>query len=65
MRGLKIGSIVMINQPNIHKKLSENRERNKKKRRRGNENLSFSDYVNLMRHYSYYRGRGGAIKQKK
>lgn len=38
-----------------------------KERRRGDkeENLSFFDVMDLMKHDSYYRGKGGAIKQRR
>ncbi|NFC76736.1 hypothetical protein FDF69_07890 [Clostridium sporogenes] len=62
---MKVGRIIETQQPGIHKQLNKNRKQNKKKSRRGKENLSFSDYVEMMKHDSYYRGRGGVIKQRK
>lgn len=49
---LKIEKILKIQQPGIHKQLNKNRKQNKKKSRRGKkeENLSFSDVMNLMSH---------------
>ncbi|KIN79937.1 hypothetical protein SD74_18170 [Clostridium botulinum] len=66
MRGLKVGKIIEIQQPGIHKQLNKNRKQNNKKCRRGKkeENLSFSDVMDLMKHDSYCRGRGGSIKQR-
>ncbi|MBN3361669.1 hypothetical protein CF064_05700 [Clostridium botulinum] len=65
MGGLKVGKIIETQQPGIHKQLNKNRKQNKKKSRRGKkeENLSFSDVMELMRHDSYKRCKGGAIKQ--
>lgn len=65
MRGLKVGKIIEIQQPGMHKKLNKNRKQNNKKRRRGKkEDLSFSDVMDLMSHDSYSRGKGGSIKQR-
>ncbi|KGI45300.1 hypothetical protein KY55_01310 [Clostridium tetani] len=64
MRGVKIEKIIKAQQPNIHKQLNKNRKQNKKKSRKEGEHLSFSDVMELMRHDSYYRGKGGALKQK-
>ncbi|MBY6900206.1 hypothetical protein [Clostridium botulinum] len=62
---MKVGKIIEKQQPGIHKQLNKNRKQNKKKRRRGKkENLSFSNVVELMQHDSYYRGKGGVIKQR-
>ncbi|AUN06858.1 hypothetical protein [Clostridium botulinum] len=63
---LKIEKILKIQQPGIHKQLNKNRNQNKKKSRRGKkeENLSFSDVMDLMSHDSYCRGKGGRIKQR-
>lgn len=63
---MKVGKIIETQQPGIHKQLSKDRKQNNKKRRRGKqeENLSFSDVVELMQHDSYCRGRGGSIKQR-
>ncbi|APQ95682.1 hypothetical protein [Clostridium botulinum] len=62
---MKVGKIIETQQPGIHKQLNKNRKQNKKKSRRGKkeENLSFSDVMELMRHDSYKRCKGGAIKQ--
>lgn len=60
-----MGKIIEAQQPGIHKELKKNRKHNKKKCRRGkNKDLSFSDVMNLMKHDSYCRGRGGSIKQR-
>ncbi|RXI46279.1 hypothetical protein DP145_06805 [Clostridium tetani] len=63
---MKIGNIIKTQQPDIHKRLrQQNRKQNKKKSGRGKqEHLSFSDVMELMRHDSYYRGKGGALKQR-
>ncbi|NEZ47945.1 hypothetical protein FDF74_12210 [Clostridium niameyense] len=62
---MKVGKIIEAQQPGVHKNLNRGRKHNRKKSRRGNkENLSFSDVMNLMKHDSYRRGRGGSIKQK-
>ena len=53
MRGVKIENIIKIQQPNIHKQLKEEIE-----------HLSFNDFKNMMKHDSYYRGKGGAIRQR-
>ncbi|MGU9539630.1 hypothetical protein ACQX0N_11760 [Clostridium tepidum] len=60
---MKVEKIIKTQQPDIHKKLNENRKQ-KKKSRRGKEHLSFNDVMELMKHDSYYRGKGGALKQK-
>ncbi|AUN22263.1 hypothetical protein RSJ22_12785 [Clostridium botulinum] len=63
---MKVGKIIETQQPVIHKQLNKNRKQNSKKRRRGKqeENLSFSDVMDLMKHDSYYRGKGGALRQR-
>ncbi|APU61211.1 hypothetical protein HYH82_06650 [Clostridium botulinum] len=62
---MKVGKIIEIQQPGMHKKLNKNRKQNNKKRRRGKkEDLSFSDVMDLMSHDSYSRGKGGSIKQR-
>ncbi|EQB4335437.1 hypothetical protein ACYJ2V_001124 [Clostridium botulinum] len=63
---MRIEKILKTQQPSTHKQLNKNRKQNKKKHRRGKqeENLSFSDVVELMQHDSYYRGKGGGIKQR-
>ncbi len=64
---MKIGEILGENQAEVYKKLNKNIK--KRRGRRGkhskNRELSFSDFENMMKHDSYYRGKGGAIKQKK
>ncbi|BAQ36305.1 hypothetical protein CBB2_3302 [Clostridium botulinum] len=61
---LKIEKILKIQQPGIHKQLNKNRNQNKKKSRRGKkEDLSFSDYVQMMKHDSYKRYKG-ALRQR-
>lgn len=61
---MRIEKILKTQQPSTHKQLNKNRKQDKKKSRRGKkENLSFSDYVEMMKHDSYYRGNGGAVKQ--
>ncbi|NFQ84168.1 hypothetical protein FDG04_02320 [Clostridium sporogenes] len=58
---MRIEKILKTQQPNTHKQLNKD-----KKRRRGKkEDLSFSDVMELMQHDSYYRGKGGAIKQRR
>ncbi|MBD5587654.1 hypothetical protein FDF50_19270 [Clostridium botulinum] len=68
---MKVGKIIETQQPGIHKELNKNKKHNNKKHnnkkhRRGKqeENLSFSDVMDLMKHDSYCRGRGGRIKQR-
>ncbi|KEI75896.1 hypothetical protein [Clostridium botulinum] len=63
---MRIEKILKTQQPNTHRKLNKNRKQNNKKRRRGKqeENLSFSDVMDLMKHDSYYRGKGGALRQR-
>lgn len=63
---MRIEKILKTQQPNTHKQLNKNRKQNNKKRRRGKqeENLSFSDVMDLMKHDSYCRGKGGGIKQR-
>lgn len=62
---MKVGKIIEVQQPNTHKQLNKKRKQNNKKRRRGKqEDLSFNDVMELMQHDSYYRGRGGSIKQR-
>ncbi|EQB3099721.1 hypothetical protein [Clostridium botulinum] len=62
---MRIEKILKTQQPSTHKQLNKNRKQNKKKHRRGKkEDLSFSDVMDLMQQDSYYRGRGGRIKQR-
>ncbi|ENJ9655964.1 hypothetical protein AB2T14_003680 [Clostridium botulinum] len=61
---MKVGKIIETQQPNTHKQLNKNRKQNKKKRGRGEkDDLSFSDYVEMMKHDSYKRHKG-ALRQK-
>ena len=63
---MRIEKILKTQQPNTHKQLNKDQKHNNKKRRRGKkEDLSFSDVMELMKHDSYYRGKGGAIKQRR
>ncbi|APQ75183.1 hypothetical protein [Clostridium botulinum] len=62
---MKVGKIIETQQPGIHKQLSKDRKQNNKKCRRcKKEDLSFSNVMDLMKHDSYCRGRGGSIKQR-
>ena len=61
---LKVEKILEAQQPDIHKRLKKNIKKSKKSRRGKQENLSFSDYMDLMKHHSYYRGIGGALRQR-
>ncbi|AUN05148.1 hypothetical protein EXN65_14605 [Clostridium botulinum] len=54
--------MIEIQQLEIYKQLNKNRKQNKKKSRRGKEDLSFSDVMDPMSHDSYKRCKGGAIK---
>ncbi|CAM3001160.1 hypothetical protein HAHI6034_10975 [Hathewaya histolytica] len=56
---MRIGEILKDQQPEVYKKLKSD-----KKEKRGKENLSFSDLRQLMKKDSYYRGKGGSIKQR-
>lgn len=58
---MKIGQILRENQP---KEYNQIREHKKKKKPKREDNLSFKDVMDLMKHDSYYRGMGGAIRQK-
>ncbi|RXI46072.1 hypothetical protein DP145_01660 [Clostridium tetani] len=60
---MKIGKIIKAQQPDIHKRLNRNIKQNKKKSRKEGEHLSFSDVMELMRHDSYKRCKGGAIRR--
>lgn len=63
---MRIEKILKTQQPNTHKQLNKNQKHKNQKRRRGKkEDLSFSDVMELMQHDSYYRGKGGAIKQRR
>lgn len=59
---VRIGEIIKAQQPDIYKRLGQ--QNNKKKKQRKDENLSFSDVLELMEHDSYYRAKGGALRQK-
>ncbi|AJD25872.1 hypothetical protein G8E05_06400 [Clostridium botulinum] len=61
---MRIEKILKTQQPNTHKQLNKNRKQNNKKSRRGKEDLSFSDVMDLMSHDSYCRGKDGSIKQR-
>ncbi|AVQ45707.1 hypothetical protein [Clostridium botulinum] len=61
---MRIEKILKTQQQNTHKQLNKNRKQNKKKSRRGKkEDLSFSDYVEMMKHDSYKRHKG-ALRQR-
>ncbi|MBY6877920.1 hypothetical protein [Clostridium botulinum] len=60
---MNVGKIIETQQPGIHKQLNKNRKWNKKRRRGKKEDLSFSDYVEMMKHDSYKRHRG-ALRQR-
>lgn len=55
---MKIGQSIKEKQPELYKKLHK-----KHKRKRDKEHLSFSDFQNIMKHDSYCRSKGGAIRQ--
>lgn len=62
---MKVGQILRENQEDVYKKLNSRPKKRRRRRRKRNTNsLSFSDVESLMRHDSYTRGKGGAIKQK-
>ncbi len=64
MKDLKVVRIIETQQPGIYKQLNKNRKQHNKKRRRGKkEDLSFSDYVQMMKHDSYKRYKG-ALRQR-
>ena len=58
---MKIGQILRENQPKEHNQIREHKKKKKPKRE---DNLSFEDVMKLMKHDSYYRGKGGALRQK-
>ncbi|AUN00954.1 hypothetical protein EXM98_01110 [Clostridium botulinum] len=61
---MKVVRIIETQQPGIYKQLNKNRKQHNKKRRRGKkEDLSFSDYVQMMKHDSYKRYKG-ALRQR-
>ncbi|HID0823832.1 TPA: hypothetical protein ACXDAP_001976 [Clostridium botulinum] len=60
---MRIENILKTQQPSTHKQLNKNRKQNKKSRRGNKEDLSFSDYVEMMKHDSYKRHRG-ALRQR-
>lgn len=55
-----------MNQENVYKELNNkfNKKRKRKRHRKRKENLTFSDIENLMKHDSYTRAPGGALKQR-
>lgn len=63
---MKIGEILRAKQSEVYTELNKKPKRKKRKRGRHskNEELSFSDVKKLMKHDSYRRGSGGAIRQK-
>lgn len=58
---MKIGEVLRGMQPKEYGKLHE---KPKKKAEKNTEKLSFNDVKSLMKHDSYRRGRGGAMRQK-
>lgn len=65
---MKIGEILRDKQMKVYKQLNSKTKGNRKKGRGSKSNkeaLSFSDIENMMKHDSYYRAKGGAIKQKR
>lgn len=62
---MKVGQILRENQEDVYRKLNNKpKKRRRRRRKRNNDSLSFSDVERLMKHDSYTRGKGGAIKQK-
>ncbi|WP_407845644.1 hypothetical protein [Clostridium tetani] len=61
---MKIGKIIKTQQPDIHKQLNKEQNKKKKSKRGKQEHLSFNDVMELMKHNSYYRGKGGALNQR-
>ncbi len=64
---MKIGEILRDRQADVYKQLNSKPKSNKKRRRsrrRENQGLTFSQVEQLMKHDSYSRGRGGAIRQR-
>lgn len=63
---MKVGEILRANQAEVYIEL--NKKPKRKKGRRGKhskkDELSFSDFKNMMKHDSYSRGPGGSIRQK-
>lgn len=53
--GLRIGRIIKEKQPREFQKVTKGSERD--------NDLSFEDIEELMRHSSYKRGKGGAVRQ--
>ena len=65
---MQIGQILREKQAEVYKELNSQAKGNRKKGRGSKSNkeaLSFSDIENMMKHDSYYRAKGGAIKQKR
>lgn len=62
---MKIGTIIQGNQEEVYYKLNKKRKRKRRRKRKSKkENLSLSDVETLMRHDSYERAHGGALRQK-
>lgn len=65
MRDVKIGEIVQVNQPGLHKQLNNKTYKKKKRKRRDKEHLSFYDIEELMGvHGPIYKRHRGALRQK-
>lgn len=62
VKGVKVEKISNTQQPDMNKQSKQ--QNNRKKSRGGEEDLSFSDVMELMKHSSYKRHKG-AIKQIK
>ncbi|AWZ48445.1 hypothetical protein C3495_06270 [Clostridiaceae bacterium 14S0207] len=60
---MRIGKILEVQQPKEYRNLNKNKKQNKKKKDKRGQNLSFSDYVEMMKHDSYKRCRG-RLRQK-
>ncbi|MBV1816878.1 hypothetical protein ACIR03_02615 [Clostridium cochlearium] len=60
---MKVEKIIKTQQPDIHKRLKQQNKKQKKKSRRGKDHLSFNDVMELMKHDSYKRCKGGAIRR--
>lgn len=58
---MQIGKILQEKQPKVYNRLNKQKEHSKKRGKK--EYLSFNSFKNLMKHDSYRRGRGGAIRQ--
>lgn len=66
---MKVGEILRDIQADVYAELNSKPKRKRKIRRGKNKNkkesLSFSEIENMMKHDSYTRGKGGAIRQKR